>query len=118
MSLFEVKGTISILQEISMAYCLAYTCSLAVFDMIFCVRLIYIYFSGQIGLPGVLWVLPDSYLDVPNKDYGGMHLKCFITKIIYIPFKLSVFTSHFFHLVLTRGFVRRWEGHPQAYILV
>ncbi|KAK4796290.1 hypothetical protein SAY86_028616 [Trapa natans] len=23
-------------------------------------------------LPGVLWVLPDSYLDVPNKDYGGM----------------------------------------------
>ncbi|GJV42641.1 multiple organellar RNA editing factor 3, mitochondrial [Tanacetum coccineum] len=24
-----------------------------------------------IALPGVLWVLPDSYLDVPNKDYGG-----------------------------------------------
>ncbi|KAL4285064.1 hypothetical protein GQ457_16G030730 [Hibiscus cannabinus] len=23
------------------------------------------------GLPRVLWVLPDSYLDVPNKDYGG-----------------------------------------------
>ncbi|KAF3332883.1 hypothetical protein FCM35_KLT02460 [Carex littledalei] len=23
------------------------------------------------GLPGVLWVLPDSYLDVPNQDYGG-----------------------------------------------
>ncbi|CAN6269283.1 unnamed protein product [Urochloa humidicola] len=23
------------------------------------------------GLPGVLWVLPDSYQDVPNKDYGG-----------------------------------------------
>ncbi|XP_058082641.1 multiple organellar RNA editing factor 3, mitochondrial [Magnolia sinica] len=23
------------------------------------------------GQPGVLWVLPDSYLDVPNKDYGG-----------------------------------------------
>ncbi|XP_073053667.1 multiple organellar RNA editing factor 3, mitochondrial isoform X3 [Primulina eburnea] len=23
------------------------------------------------GLSGVLWVLPDSYLDVPNKDYGG-----------------------------------------------
>ncbi|WOH13015.1 hypothetical protein DCAR_0832524 [Daucus carota subsp. sativus] len=22
-------------------------------------------------IPGVLWVLPDSYLDVPNKDYGG-----------------------------------------------
>ncbi|XP_058771668.1 multiple organellar RNA editing factor 9, chloroplastic-like [Vicia villosa] len=23
------------------------------------------------GLPGVLWVLPDSYIDVRNKDYGG-----------------------------------------------
>ncbi|XP_054785468.1 multiple organellar RNA editing factor 3, mitochondrial-like [Prosopis cineraria] len=23
------------------------------------------------GLPGVLWVLPDSYLDIRNKDYGG-----------------------------------------------
>ncbi|KAK8497211.1 hypothetical protein V6N13_134170 [Hibiscus sabdariffa] len=22
------------------------------------------------GLPGVLWVLPDSYIDVKNKDYG------------------------------------------------
>ncbi|KAL8162249.1 hypothetical protein V2J09_013738 [Rumex salicifolius] len=22
-------------------------------------------------IPNVLWVLPDSYLDVPNKDYGG-----------------------------------------------
>uniref|UniRef100_A0A453RZG1 MORF/ORRM1/DAG-like MORF domain-containing protein n=2 Tax=Aegilops tauschii subsp. strangulata TaxID=200361 RepID=A0A453RZG1_AEGTS len=25
------------------------------------------------GLPGVLWVLPDSYIDVKNKDYGGWH---------------------------------------------
>ncbi|XP_077219557.1 multiple organellar RNA editing factor 9, chloroplastic-like isoform X1 [Tasmannia lanceolata] len=23
------------------------------------------------GLPGVLWVLPDCYIDVKNKDYGG-----------------------------------------------
>ncbi|KAK1360216.1 DAG protein, chloroplastic [Heracleum sosnowskyi] len=23
------------------------------------------------GLPGVLWILPDSYIDVKNKDYGG-----------------------------------------------
>ncbi|CDO99683.1 unnamed protein product [Coffea canephora] len=23
------------------------------------------------GMPGVLWVLPDSYIDVKNKDYGG-----------------------------------------------
>jgi len=26
----------------------------------------------SLALPGVLWVLPDSYLDVPNKDYGGV----------------------------------------------
>nr|GEW80243.1 multiple organellar RNA editing factor 3, mitochondrial [Tanacetum cinerariifolium] len=33
----------------------------------------YIIHSGSVPptLPGVLWVLPDSYLDVPNKDYGG-----------------------------------------------
>lgn len=24
------------------------------------------------GLPGVLFVLPDSYVDAENKDYGGM----------------------------------------------
>lgn len=23
------------------------------------------------GLPGVLFVLPDSYVDAENKDYGG-----------------------------------------------
>lgn len=27
-----------------------------------------------IGLPGVLWVLPDSYIDVKNMDYGGYFL--------------------------------------------
>ena len=25
----------------------------------------------MIGLPGVLFVLPDSYVDPENKDYGG-----------------------------------------------
>lgn len=29
------------------------------------------FLMSYVGLPGVLWVLPDSYLDVPNKDYGG-----------------------------------------------
>ncbi|KAK6124440.1 hypothetical protein DH2020_041817 [Rehmannia glutinosa] len=29
------------------------------------------YYSKRKGLPGVLWVLPDSYIDVKNKDYGG-----------------------------------------------
>ncbi|CAI0406994.1 unnamed protein product [Linum tenue] len=28
-------------------------------------------FQAVAGLPGVLWVLPDSYIDVKNKDYGG-----------------------------------------------
>lgn len=32
----------------------------------------YVYVSSYfVGLPGVLWVLPDSYIDVKNKDYGG-----------------------------------------------
>ena len=28
-------------------------------------------FSSFAELPKVRWVLPDSYLDVKNKDYGG-----------------------------------------------
>ncbi|KAJ6819717.1 multiple organellar RNA editing factor 9, chloroplastic [Iris pallida] len=27
--------------------------------------------NASLWLPGVLWVLPDSYIDVKNKDYGG-----------------------------------------------
>ena len=41
------------------------------------------------GLPGVLFVLPDSYVDAENKDYGGMPrrhlsaiLSCFIVPIL------------------------------------
>ena len=34
-------------------------------------RTTYIVFLIYVGLPGVLWVLPDSYIDVKNKDYGG-----------------------------------------------
>jgi hypothetical protein len=33
--------------------------------------LAYTVFLLPVGLPGVLWVLPDSYIDVKNKDYGG-----------------------------------------------
>ena len=29
------------------------------------------------GLPGVLFVLPDSYVDAENKDYGGKHTSFF-----------------------------------------
>lgn len=35
--------------------------------------------ATTIGLPGVLWVLPDSYIDVKNKDYGGLYLS-FVVK--------------------------------------
>ena len=27
-----------------------------------------------LGLPGVLFVLPDSYVDAENQDYGGKFL--------------------------------------------
>jgi hypothetical protein len=30
-----------------------------------------LFLTPHVGLPGVLWVLPDSYIDVKNKDYGG-----------------------------------------------
>jgi hypothetical protein len=33
----------------------------------------------QTGLPGVLFVLPDSYVDAENKDYGG---NCFVNIIV------------------------------------
>lgn len=31
--------------------------------------------SAHAGLPGVLFVLPDSYVDAENKDYGGTSSK-------------------------------------------
>jgi hypothetical protein len=34
-----------------------------------------IFVSLLIGLPGVLFVLPDSYVDPENKDYGGENLR-------------------------------------------
>lgn len=30
--------------------------------------------NARTGLPGVLFVLPDSYVDAENKDYGGMYI--------------------------------------------
>lgn len=35
----------------------------------------------QTGLPGVLFVLPDSYVDPENKDYGG---NCYFASAIDI----------------------------------
>lgn len=39
------------------------------------------------GLPGVLWVLPDSYIDVKNKDYGGW--VSFLTLYLFSPLFLE-----------------------------
>lgn len=45
------------------------------------------------GLPGVLFVLPDSYVDAENKDYGGtcyyqfydfLHLDCYIWYLTFV----------------------------------
>ena len=47
---------------------------------------------GWAELPGVLWVLPDSYLDVPNKDYGGEFVNDFEPNgIFFFCFSLSFF---------------------------
>lgn len=39
-------------------------------------------FEIQTGLPGVLFVLPDSYVDAENKDYGG---NCFAIIAVTCP---------------------------------
>lgn len=44
--------------------------------------------SYFVGLPGVLWVLPDSYIDVKNKDYGGDSFNFPLYIYIYITFYL------------------------------
>lgn len=70
-----------------------------------------------VGLPGVLWVLPDSYLDVPNKDYGGLFARnlrfyamaihqCLVTRL------LSKSLVYCFHSLMFRGSVRRRKSHP------
>lgn len=38
---------------------------------------IYVETLCVVGLPGVLFVLPDSYVDPEYKDYGGMYLLSF-----------------------------------------
>lgn len=52
---------------------------------------------SYVGLPGVLWVLPDSYLDVRNKDYGGWFAEnlCFYALGIL----LSLVACLFHHLL-------------------
>lgn len=51
-------------------------------------------FSALTELPGVLWVLPDSYMDIKNKDYGGvwttLSLLVFLKKILFLSLTLVV----------------------------
>lgn len=49
-------------------------------------QIVYILPSYFVGLPGVLWVLPDSYIDVKNKDYGGdsFNFPLYIYKFLFI----------------------------------
>jgi hypothetical protein len=46
-------------------------------------------FSLLIGLPGVLFVLPDSYVDPEYKDYGGKTLYFFL-RVLLICFCLGL----------------------------
>jgi len=48
-----------------------------------------------VGLPGVLFVLPDSYVDPENKDYGGEDLMLFFCVFLttYFPTNLGFYGS-------------------------
>lgn len=47
--------------------------------MVFCYRIRCLMVSCT-GIPGVVFVLPDSYIDPVNKEYGG---KIFLILIIF-----------------------------------
>lgn len=44
-----------------------------------------------LGLPGVLFVLPDSYVDVENKDYGGILLNAICKIFIFGHLEIGCF---------------------------
>lgn len=48
-------------------------------------RQCYFGFISWTGLPGVLFVLPDSYVDAENKDYGGrLNLHSTLLVILFV----------------------------------
>ncbi|XP_039130039.1 DAG protein, chloroplastic isoform X1 [Dioscorea cayenensis subsp. rotundata] len=62
------------------------------------------------GLPGVLWVLPDSYIDVKNKDYGGdKYINGEIIPCKYPTYQPKQRTSKY----ESRRYERRRDGPPQ-----
>ncbi|KAM0943900.1 putative peptidase S8 propeptide/proteinase inhibitor I9 superfamily [Dioscorea sansibarensis] len=61
------------------------------------------------GLPGVLWVLPDSYIDVKNKDYGGdKYINGEIIPCKYPTYQPKQRTSKY----ESRRYERRRDGPP------
>ncbi|KAJ4849575.1 Multiple organellar RNA editing factor 9, chloroplastic [Turnera subulata] len=62
------------------------------------------------GLPGVLWVLPDSYIDVKNKDYGGdKYVNGEIIPCTYPTFQPKQRSNSKFE---SRRYERRRDGPP------
>ena len=61
-----------------------YYCGVIVYSVIitqFPYIVVYVETLYLVGLPGVLFVLPDSYVDPEYKDYGGMYLISFSYKM-------------------------------------
>lgn len=59
---------------------LCYYCGVIVYSVTiaqFIYIIVYVETLCVVGLPGVLFVLPDSYVDPEYKDYGGMYLLSF-----------------------------------------
>lgn len=54
------------------------------------------------GLPGVLFVLPDSYVDAENKDYGGKHTSFFRVFLDVFELSLGCIVMCWLNIFLTR----------------
>lgn len=67
------------------------------------------------GLPGVLWVLPDSYIDVKNKDYGGdKYINGEIIPCQYPTYQPKQRGSKYESRRNERRYERRRDGPPRA----
>lgn len=80
--MFRARGTLDLAVRltkrhlISLKVCVNFavthfTISYACIDVFFGVTDFLFSLISLTGLPGVLFVLPDSYVDPENKDYGG-----------------------------------------------
>lgn len=65
------------------------------------------------GLPGVLWVLPDSYIDVKNKDYGGdKYVNGEIIPSQYPTYQPKQNNRRSSSKYESKRYVRQKDGHP------